>query len=98
VFSEDQTYPIIATMLTKLGDEEPSLQFDDDVSADAKDISVFTADGTTVVVSAKSKSGKCFSFKNVATAGVGTTEHEAASGVSCVAASTPPTGTTPPPE
>jgi type IV pilus assembly protein PilA len=94
VFSEDQSYPAIATMLTSLAAEEPSLQFVSTASTDPKMISVFTIPASaTVVVSAQAKSGKCFSFKNVSAAGGGTTEYEAASGTTCQAAATPPTST-----
>jgi type IV pilus assembly protein PilA len=91
VFSEDQTFPITATMLTSLAAEEPSLNFVATASTDPKMISVLTVPASaTVVVSAQAKSGKCFSFKAVSAAGGGTTEYEAASGVSCLAAATPP--------
>ena len=95
VFTEVQGYPIIGTMLTKLADEEPSLTFAAAASGDAKEISVYssgtaTVPGTTVVVSVLGKSGKCFSFKNVAANPGGTTEWEAPSGTACLAAATPP--------
>ena len=90
VFSENQSFPITADMLTSLAAEEPSLTFVATASTDPKTISVLTVVPATVVVSAQAKSGKCFSFKNVSAAGGGTTEYEAASGVPCLAAATPP--------
>jgi len=98
VFSENQTYPVTATMVTSLADEEPSLNFSAGASTDPKTISVITIPATSsapaaVVVSSQSKSGKCFSFKNVVAAGGGTTEYEAASGTSCQAAASPPSST-----
>ena len=95
VYSENQTYPATAAMITSLAAEEPSLTFVATASTDPKTISVYTNGSDTVVLSAQSKSGKCFSFKNVSAAGQGTSEHEAASGTSCLAAATPP-GATPP--
>lgn len=100
VFSEKQEYPATDVMKTSLEAEEPSLNFITGPSTDAKSISVLTVATSsgvsgTVVVSAQSKSGKCFSFKNVPVAGQGTTEYEAPSGVSCQAAVSPPTAPTP---
>ena len=93
VFSENQVYPATATLLTSLAAEEPSLTFQSTASTDPKQISVYTDGSATVVVSAQSKSGKCFSLKNVAASGGGTTEYEAASGT-CLAAASPPGSTT----
>jgi type IV pilus assembly protein PilA len=90
VFSENQTYPAIAVMLTSLAAEEPSLTFVATASTAPKTISVFTDAATaTTVVSAQAKSGRCFSFKNVSVAGGGTTEYALDSG-NCIAASNPP--------
>lgn len=95
VFSKTQVYPATATMVTDLAAEEPSLTFvaggtGGTASDDPKKVSVYTDGATTAVVSAQSKSGKCFSLKNAVTAAGGTTEWEAASGTACLANATPP--------
>jgi type IV pilus assembly protein PilA len=95
VFSEDQVYPATAGMITDLLAEEPSLSFVATGSTAAKTISVMTDPATaSVVVSALSKSGKCFALKNVAAAGGGTTEYklDSATSSTCIATapSTPP--------
>ena len=95
VFSETQVYPASAAMVTALDAEEPSLNFEVTGSTDAKVISVMTDPATaSVVVSALSKSGKCFALKNVAAAGGGTTEFklDTATSATCIATapSTPP--------
>lgn len=90
VFSENQSYSATAPMLVSLLAEEPSLDFVSGASSDPKTVSVLTVPASaTVVLSVQAKSGKCFSFKNVAAAGGGTTEYESASGT-CQAAATPP--------
>ena len=99
VFSEEQVYPATAAMVTAMTSEEPSLDFLATGSTNANTISVLTvpADATTpaatVVVSALSKSGKCFSLKHViASTGGGTTEYrlDGATSTTCLAAATPP--------
>ena len=98
VFSEDQVYPVTADMVIALTSEEPSLKFLATGSPDPKTISVVTVPASatasaTVVVSALSKSGKCFSLKHVvASTGGGTTEYklEGAATATCLAADTPP--------
>src|SRR5688572_12619022 len=70
VFSETQVYPASAAMVTAMDAEEPSLNFEVTGSTDAKVISVMTDPATaSVVVSALSKSGKCFAMKNVSATG-----------------------------
>jgi type IV pilus assembly protein PilA len=77
VFSDNQAYGASADLEAALANEEPSLVFVPaaTASADAKEISVAT-DTTTggstediVYFAAKSKSGKCFYLRHVATAG-----------------------------
>lgn len=95
VFSETQTYAVTATMVTSMAAEEPSMSFVATGSTGAKVISVMTEPGTaSIVVSALSKSGKCFAMKHVAATGGGTTEYklDAATSATCIATApaTPP--------
>jgi type IV pilus assembly protein PilA len=95
VFSETQLYSASAAMVTALTAEEPGLGFAVTGSTDAKVISVMTDPATaSIVLSALSKSGKCFAMKHVAAAGGGTTEYklDSADSTTCIATApaTPP--------
>ena len=78
LFTDSQAYLATAAMATELGKEEPSLTFgdNDDVSANAKTISIKTGDSgitnavqDTIYLASKSGSNTCFYVRHVATAG-----------------------------
>ena len=100
IFSDDQTYPDTADMVTDLTAEEPSLTFLGSAtdSATAKEVSVLTdastALGTSndmVVLASASKSGKCFFLRHVNTPSQANSGTWQATGVStaCSAADAP---------
>ena len=86
IFSDQQAYLAVATMVTSLGQEEPSLKFKDGstagaaagLSATPKEISVTTAATTAggaldkIVLAAESDTGSCFYLRHVNTAGLAT--------------------------
>ena len=78
IFTDTQAYPITGdaatagTMIYSLTADEPSLTFQTADSTTSKQISVLThatVPGDTIVMAAKSASGKCFFLRHVATAG-----------------------------
>lgn len=105
IYTEGQVYlaqgAALATgdMASTLDAEEPNLSFvaDATASANAKSLSVDTAaSGTstgldTIIFAAKSKSGKCFYLRHIATptaTGAGTYKAEADSSATCAATDT----------
>jgi type IV pilus assembly protein PilA len=101
IFSDNQTYPATAAMVTALTAEEPSLSFVANTadSTTSKMVSVETAPslaaGTAVdmvVLANASKSGKCYFLRHVNTPGQansGTYQAESATNTACSADDAP---------
>lgn len=88
IFTDNQTYGATAALVTALGDEEPSLTFQDNAtdSGEAKEVSVETLQTVVagpydeVVLVAASGSGKCFFLRHIGVAGVTNTGGDVISG------------------
>jgi prepilin-type N-terminal cleavage/methylation domain-containing protein len=107
IYSDTQSYPATADLVTALDNEEPSIDFVDDATAStgAKVVSVRTGNSgiaggvqDQVILAAKSDSGKCFFLRHVMTPGdatlSGTWKHEGSSPATCstAAANVPAAG------
>lgn len=73
LYTDNQAYAATADQIAAMGDEEPSLTFQDDTtaSADPKTINVLTKESTVgngldqIVFAAKSKSGECYYLRHI---------------------------------
>ena len=86
VFTDTDSYPATASLVTSLTASEPALTFHDSTTSSAgpNDISVNSVSSTVVVMTALSQSGTCFAIKdNEGTTGGGVTYASVANAASC---------------